>query len=110
MGLLERLAGVRAAGEERIRQHRRRYLALLHDVLRVSSRSTLPGPPSSWEEISRRRETWLCSMHLQSRHRRLSWSHLPLSWRGLECYSQLRVHSIAEQPGTKGQASASRRK
>jgi AcrR family transcriptional regulator len=54
--LLEQLAAVRVADEERTRQLRHRYLALLLDALRISSESTLPGPPPDWEEISRRWE------------------------------------------------------
>lgn len=54
--LFEQLAAVRIGGEERTRQLRRRYLALLLDALRFPGRSPLPGPPPSWEEISRRWE------------------------------------------------------
>jgi AcrR family transcriptional regulator len=52
--LFEQLAAVRIGDEGRIRQLRCRYLALLLDALRVPSGSPLPGPPPSWEEISRR--------------------------------------------------------
>ena len=55
--LLEQLAAVRVADEERTRQLRHRYLALILDALRVSSGSPLPGPPPGWEEISQRWET-----------------------------------------------------
>lgn len=55
--LLEQLAAVRVADEERTRQLRHRYLALLLDALHAPSESTLPGPPPSWEEISQRWET-----------------------------------------------------
>jgi AcrR family transcriptional regulator len=55
--LLEQLAVVRVAGEERTHQLRRRYLALLLDAIRAPSESPLPGPPPSWEEISQRWET-----------------------------------------------------
>ena len=51
---LEQLAAVRIGGEERTRQLRYRYLALLLDALRVTARSPLPGPPPRWEEISQR--------------------------------------------------------
>ena len=54
--LFEQVAAVRMGDEERTRQLRRRYLALLLDALRVPSGSPLPGPPPSWEEISRRWE------------------------------------------------------
>jgi len=55
--LLEQLAAVRVAGEERTRQLRHRYLALLFEALHAPSESQLPGPPPSWEEIDRRWET-----------------------------------------------------
>jgi hypothetical protein len=54
--LFEQVSAVRIGDEERTRQLRRRYLALLLDALRVPSGSSLPGPPPSWEEISRRWE------------------------------------------------------
>ncbi|HEU4495323.1 MAG TPA: hypothetical protein VFR69_14120, partial [Rubrobacteraceae bacterium] len=54
--LFEQLAAVRVADEERTRQLRHRYLALILDALRNSSGSPLPGPPPSWEEIGRRWE------------------------------------------------------
>ena len=52
--LFEQVAAVRIGDEKRTRQLRHRYLALLLDALRVPSGSPLPGPPPSWEEISRR--------------------------------------------------------
>ena len=52
--LLEQLAAVRLGDEERARQLRRRYLALLLDALHDRPGSRLPGPPPSWEEIGRR--------------------------------------------------------
>jgi AcrR family transcriptional regulator len=55
--LLEQLAAVRVADEERTRQLRHRYLALLLEALQTPSGSTLPGPPPGWEEISRRWQT-----------------------------------------------------
>jgi AcrR family transcriptional regulator len=55
--LFEQLAAVRVADEERTRQLRRRYLALILDALRNSSGSPLPSPPPSWEEIGRRWES-----------------------------------------------------
>jgi AcrR family transcriptional regulator len=55
--LLEQLAAVRVADQERTSQLRHRYLALLLDALHAPSGSTLPGPPPSWEEISQRWET-----------------------------------------------------
>ena len=55
--LFEQLAAVRVADEERTRQLRHRYLALILDALRSSSGSPLPGPPPSWEEIGRRWES-----------------------------------------------------
>jgi AcrR family transcriptional regulator len=55
--LLEQLAAVRVADEERTRQLRHRYLALLLDALHARSGSPLPGPPPSWAEISQRWES-----------------------------------------------------
>jgi AcrR family transcriptional regulator len=55
--LLEQLAAVRVADDERTRQLRHRYLALILDALHASSGTQLPGPPPRWEEISRRWET-----------------------------------------------------
>jgi AcrR family transcriptional regulator len=52
--LLEQLAAVRVGDEERTRQLRRRYLALLLDAVHDRSGSRLPGPPPNWEEIGRR--------------------------------------------------------
>jgi hypothetical protein len=40
--------------EERTRQLRHRYLALLLEALHARSDSDLPGPAPSWEEIDRR--------------------------------------------------------
>jgi AcrR family transcriptional regulator len=54
--LLEQLAAVRVADQERTSQLRHRYLALLLDALHAPSGSTLPGPPPTWEEISQRWE------------------------------------------------------
>jgi AcrR family transcriptional regulator len=55
--LFEQLAAVRVADEERTRQLRHRYLALVLDALHAPSGSQLPGPPPSWEEIGRRWES-----------------------------------------------------
>jgi AcrR family transcriptional regulator len=53
--LLEQLAAVRVADEERTRQLRHRYLTLLLDALHATSASSpLPGSPPSWGEISGR--------------------------------------------------------
>jgi AcrR family transcriptional regulator len=54
--LLEQLAAVRVGDEKRTRQLRHRYLTLLLNALHSPSGSDLPGPPPSWEEISRRWE------------------------------------------------------
>jgi AcrR family transcriptional regulator len=54
--LFEQLASVRAGDEQRTRQLRHRYLALLLDALRTPSRTPLPGPAPSWEEVSQRWE------------------------------------------------------
>jgi AcrR family transcriptional regulator len=53
--LFEQLASVRAGDEERTRQLRHRYLALLLDALHTRSSAPLPGPEPNWEEI---RERW----------------------------------------------------
>ena len=55
--LLEQLAAVRVADEDRTRQLRHRYLALLLEALHDPSGSELPGPPPSWEEIDQRWKT-----------------------------------------------------
>ncbi len=52
--LFEQLAAIKVDDPERTRQLRHRYLALLLDALRDTSGAPLPGPPPSWEEISRR--------------------------------------------------------
>jgi AcrR family transcriptional regulator len=52
--LFEQLASVHVPEEQRTRQLRHRYLALLLDALRTPSNARLPGPAPSWEEISRR--------------------------------------------------------
>jgi AcrR family transcriptional regulator len=52
--LFEQLASVRVADEQRTRQLRHRYLALLLDALQSSSGATLPGPAPSWEELRQR--------------------------------------------------------
>ncbi len=52
--LFEQLASVRAEDEQRTRQLRHRYLALLLDALHPSSTAPLPGPAPSWEEVQER--------------------------------------------------------
>jgi AcrR family transcriptional regulator len=52
--LFEQLAAIKADDPERTKQLRQRYLALLLDALRDTSATPLPGPPPTWEEISRR--------------------------------------------------------
>jgi len=52
--LFEQLAAIKVGDPERTRQLRRRYLELLLDALRDNSAAPLPGPPPTWEEISRR--------------------------------------------------------
>jgi len=59
--LLEQLAAVRVGDEERTRQLRHRYLAVLLEALHAPSGSQLPGPPPSWEEIDRRWKPWSSS-------------------------------------------------
>jgi AcrR family transcriptional regulator len=51
--LLEQLQAVQVADPDRTRKLRHRYLALLLDALHRPA-TPLPGPPPSWEEISRR--------------------------------------------------------
>lgn len=55
--VFEQLAAVRAGDEQRTRQLRHRYLALLLDALHYPAATSLPGPAPSWEEVSRRWET-----------------------------------------------------
>lgn len=52
--LFEQLASVRAGDEERTRELRHRYLALLLDALRTPSTAPLAGPAPSWDEIRAR--------------------------------------------------------
>jgi AcrR family transcriptional regulator len=55
--LFEQLASVRAGDEERTRQLRHRYLALLLDALHTPSSARLPGPAPDWEEVRQRWQT-----------------------------------------------------
>jgi AcrR family transcriptional regulator len=52
--LFEQLQAVQAGDQQRSSQLRQRYLALLLDALHGQSAEPLPGPPPSWDEISRR--------------------------------------------------------
>lgn len=52
--LLEQVAALRVGDEQRTRQLRRRYLALLLDAVRGGGAPPLPGPPPGWEEIAAR--------------------------------------------------------
>jgi AcrR family transcriptional regulator len=52
--VFEQVASVRLGDQDRTRQLRHRCLALLLDALHTPSPGPLPGPPASWEEISRR--------------------------------------------------------
>jgi AcrR family transcriptional regulator len=52
--LFEQLATVRLGDQERTRQLRHRYLALLLDGLHTPSPGPLPGTPPTWTEISGR--------------------------------------------------------
>jgi AcrR family transcriptional regulator len=52
--LFEQLASVHVLDEQRTRQLRHRYLALVLDALRAGAAAPLPGPAPSWEEISQR--------------------------------------------------------
>jgi AcrR family transcriptional regulator len=52
--LFEQLAAIKLGDPQRTRLLRQRYLALLLDALRDTPGAPLPGPPPSWDEISRR--------------------------------------------------------
>ncbi|WP_433241797.1 TetR/AcrR family transcriptional regulator [Streptosporangium sp. CA-135522] len=52
--IFEQLAAVHLGDEERTAQIRHRYLALMLDALHLTSAPSLPGPPPSAEEITRR--------------------------------------------------------
>ena len=52
--LLEQVAALRVGDEQRTRELRHRYLALLLDADREPSGEPLPGPPPGWEEIAAR--------------------------------------------------------
>jgi AcrR family transcriptional regulator len=52
--VFEQVASVRLGDPDRTRQLRHRYLGLLLDGLHTPSPEPLPGPPPSWEDISRR--------------------------------------------------------
>jgi AcrR family transcriptional regulator len=52
--VFEQVASVRLGDPDRTRQLRHRYLRLLLDGLHTPSSGPLPGPPPTWEEISRR--------------------------------------------------------
>ena len=71
--LLEQLAAVRVADEERTRQLRHRYLALHLDALHAPPESLLPGTPPSWEEINQRWETNTSQLNSRQRCRVKAW-------------------------------------
>jgi AcrR family transcriptional regulator len=52
--VLEQLAAIRVASQERTMQLRRRYLALFLDALHLPSADPLPGPPPTWDEFQER--------------------------------------------------------
>lgn len=52
--IFEQVQSIRIGDEERMRQLRHRALALFLDALRHPGTSALPGPPPTWEELSRR--------------------------------------------------------
>jgi AcrR family transcriptional regulator len=52
--LFEQLAAIKVGDPERSKQLRQRYLALLLDALHDTAAAPLPGPPPTWDEISRR--------------------------------------------------------
>jgi len=55
--LFEQLAAVRLGDRRRTKRLRYRYLVLLLDAVHMPSGAPLPGPPPTWEEISRRWES-----------------------------------------------------
>jgi AcrR family transcriptional regulator len=54
--IFEQLAAIRGGGEQRTRELRQRYLALLLDAIHNPEGSPLPGSPPTWAEISERWE------------------------------------------------------
>ena len=52
--LVEQLASIRLGDGQRTSQLRHRYLALLLDALHSPSAEPLPGPPPTWQELTRR--------------------------------------------------------
>jgi hypothetical protein len=60
--LLEQLQAINLGDQHRTSQIRHRYMALLLDAFHTPSTLPLPGPPPSWEEITRRYTTQLASM------------------------------------------------
>src|SRR5947209_20521537 len=61
--VLEQLAAIRLGDRSRTRQLRHRYLTLALDGLRAPARTTLPGPPPSWHELSGRWEQYRTGEH-----------------------------------------------
>jgi AcrR family transcriptional regulator len=55
--VFEQLAAVRVGDSQRTRALRLRYLALQLDAICNPSAMSLPGPPPTWEEVSRRWES-----------------------------------------------------
>lgn len=54
--IFEQLAAVRGGDEQRTRELRQRYLALLLDAIHDTAAPPLPGAPPTWEEIAERWE------------------------------------------------------
>ena len=54
--VLEQLAAVTLGDRPRTRQLRYRYLTLALDGLKAPGRTSLPGPPPTWQELSGRWE------------------------------------------------------
>ena len=52
--IIEQVAAIRVGDEERTRQLRRRYVALILEALHNPTAASLPGPPPTWEELSGR--------------------------------------------------------
>jgi AcrR family transcriptional regulator len=52
--IIEQIAAIRVGDEERTRQLRQRYLALILEAVHTPSAAPLPGPAPTWDELSAR--------------------------------------------------------
>jgi AcrR family transcriptional regulator len=52
--MFEMIAAIRIGDQQRTRQLRHRYLALLLDLLKATPQEPLPGPPPHWQELDER--------------------------------------------------------